>query len=295
MNYLKMLSVFLMAWLLLMTSALARNGRGYQRDNDSFGHPSYGQKQKIQIEFMGQQMRGQNTIFLKREIKKSNFNINLMGAKIVAVKLVAKTKMGRGTAALKVGHSVGYPQIIQGRPYDFHYDDKFSYDKVKLFNPSRSSQGPWQILLKGNFKIKKVVVIIEVGQVNKKIMLRLNGQHLRGQNTIMLKKELKMQNPGINIQEMELMKVKLIAKSKHGGGMAKLKVGSSVSYQERISGTPADFHYEAPFTYDELTFTNPGFGGSQGPWQILLNGNIKVKAVVIELKSKFGGKGSRLW
>jgi hypothetical protein len=117
--------------------------------------------------------------------------------------------------------------------------------------------------------------------------LDYGGQHLQGQNTLTLKNEMRNQYPGVRLQRFKLKKVVLVAKSKHGGGSAKLLVGGNSSYEKNVPGHPSEFFSNYDFT--RVPFRNPSYA-SQGRWQIKLRGNIKVKKVIVKLE-RIGGGG----
>ena len=87
--------------------------------------------------------------------------MNIRDLHLRKVVLVGKTKGGRGHAQLRVGSHTTDMYRVQGHPRDFHYDDRSTFDKVRFYNPSYGSRGPWQLFLRGKFKVRKVVLIVE--------------------------------------------------------------------------------------------------------------------------------------
>ena len=102
--------------------------------------------------------RGQQTIFLKRRLREE-YGVNLNRFRIKAVVLVAKSRHGGGKAYLTVGDASSFEEIIDGRPHEFLR--RGGYSRVRLRNPKRNSRGPWQLHLRGQIKIKKVIVKLE--------------------------------------------------------------------------------------------------------------------------------------
>ncbi|MCB9025874.1 MAG: hypothetical protein H6625_06125 [Bdellovibrionaceae bacterium] len=98
-------------------------------------------------------------------------------------------------------------------------------------------------------------------------------------NIIYLKRELMAIYPRMDFQNMELDGVRIVAKSRHGMGTAELVVGQVGKDRKRVGGRPEDFHSNWPYTYDRVELDN--YGSSMGAWQIHLDGNIKVKRVVV--------------
>ena len=269
MKFLKyfLLIVGLMA---MASTSVARPYYNYNYDNNV---------EKVVLRLGGEQFRGQNKIFLKRRIKQQT-DIRFQEMKLKEVILVAKSKRGHGKVGLIVGHEESYSEIIPGYPREFHNNDRRSYSRIYLENPAYSSKGRWQLKLRGNIKIKKIIVKMERKFHNpRKITLDYYGEKFRGQNTLFLKRKIKQKYPGMNLRNKDLKKVVLFAKSKHGRGQAKLVVGQESSYSETIGGYPEEFHGYGG--YDRIVFENPSWD-SHGRWQIKLRGNIKVEKVVIK-------------
>jgi hypothetical protein len=286
--------------MLISVSAIAqRNGHGSRNQNgnvfDNPRYPTRGVQQERLVLQIGEHLRGQNTIKLKQELKMQYPGINPKMLKLKSVKLVAKSKQGRGKATLVVGQDQSYPEIIGGDPYDFHDSARYTYDKVMMTNPSYDSQGKWQVHLKGNIKVKKVVLIVSKKrqqQRDQKVKIEMYGEQFRGQNVLKIKQLLKQQIGMMNLQNVQIKKVTLIAKSKKGRGQATLVVAQSAEYPETIGGSPRGFEAYSPRSYDQVTMVNTS-GSSQGKVQVELRGNIKIKAIIVTIvkKNQRGGRG----
>ena len=132
---------------------------------------------RIVLKYYGQNFRGRSTLFLKRTIHENcRQRIPLYALHLEGVKIVAKSKFSMARAKLRVGPFVSRPYRIGG----FHRDRRNvidfenlrapshssfmrnAYARVFINNPSyhRSSRGPWQILLRGNVKVRKVVLFV---------------------------------------------------------------------------------------------------------------------------------------
>ncbi|TKB11587.1 hypothetical protein [Desulforhopalus sp. IMCC35007] len=101
------------------------------------------------------------TIFLKKSLKEQYPWLNLSRLELHNVVLVAKSKKGRGGAELRVGNWVTPMAEVDGNPRRFHNSDRSSFDRIRLWNPSKNSQGEWQIGLHGNLIVRKVVLMVE--------------------------------------------------------------------------------------------------------------------------------------
>jgi hypothetical protein len=258
----------------------------YQRPGQGRIGNRNGRQQMIPIR-VNQQFRGQNVLKLKQLLKQQQPGTMPKDMQLVAVKIIAKSKKGQGKATLVVGQEQGYSETIYGNPYDFHDDSQYTYDRVKLSNPSYDSQGKWQVKLQGNIKVKRVVLIVKKKMNNrgKTISVQLYGQQFRGLSTLKLKRLIKQQNPMINLQTAKIKKVVLVAKSKQGNGQASLVIGQSYAYPEYIMGSPRQFHSESPRSYSRVVLQNSSYD-SAGKWQVELQGNIKVKEVIITIQTK---------
>jgi hypothetical protein len=120
-------------------------------------------------------------------------------------------------------------------------------------------------------------------QQKERLILNLNGEHFRQDSVIPLKARLKRQNPGLVLRGTELIRVRVIAKSRQGRGTASLVVGNYEQDRAGISGNPMDFNHPEKYTYSPVVLQNGN--DSRGNWQVHLRGNIKVLRVVIVVNS----------
>lgn len=120
-------------------------------------------------------------------------------------------------------------------------------------------------------------------------VLDFNDAHIRsfdrGPATLFLKKTLRDQYPWINMGDLELKKVVLVAKTKLGYGGAELRVGRNRSHNARVDGNPSEFRSHKRYTFDKVRFRNPS-RVSRGPWQMDLWGNFIVRKVVLVVEKK---------
>ena len=276
-----------------------RNQGGWDEASDNYNSVNTWDRrsvreQRIQIP-LNDHLRGQNKIKLKQEIKLLNPYLDLRQSEIVGVILVAKSKQGRGKANLIIGGHISSTSIIGGYPEDFHYNENYTYSKVKIENSSLSSQGKWQLDLQGNIKVKKVVVILKEKQIHEQqrvVKIDMYDQHLRGLNTLKIKQLLKQQNHRLDLSKFSIKDVTLIAKSKKGNGEAVLIVDGRQGYPQTIRGGVREFDSNAPRTYSQIRLVNGNSIGG-GRVQVELKGNIKVKEIMVKLK-KLGQRGGRI-
>lgn len=129
-----------------------------------------------------------------------------------------------------------------------------------------------------------------------RLVLDFADSHIRSSqgyaSTLYLKKALLEQYPGINISDYRLRKVVVVAKTKVGKGVVQLRVGPEVTDHYRVAGSPGGFHSNHPRSFDRVGIHNP-FDDSWGPWQLLLNGNFKVRKVVLVVEERHPRKHGR--
>lgn len=114
----------------------------------------------------------------------------------------------------------------------------------------------------------------------------------RAPATLLLKKTLKDQYPWVNIQNLELKRVILVAKTRRGFGRAALRVGNSWSESYQVAGTAWDFHDSDRYTFDRIHFSSPSPYGN-GPWQIDLRGNFVVRKVILVVDDQSRSRSHR--
>lgn len=122
-----------------------------------------------------------------------------------------------------------------------------------------------------------------------RFVLDFGGSHIvserHGNSSLYLKKELQEQYPGIVVSNYRLRKVILVAKSKRGSGEAQLRVGPKLTGRYRVGGNPRMFSSNHDKSYNSVWIDNP-FYDSWGPWQLLLQGNLKVREVVLVVEER---------
>lgn len=122
------------------------------------------------------------------------------------------------------------------------------------------------------------------------LSLDYGDQQYQGNSVLHLKQDLRAAYPDIRINQSDLVRVQLVAKSRRGQGSAWLQVGNRQSQERRIGGSPLRWNDRRRASFDTVAFNNPGLN-SDGVWQIHLQGNIKVRQVVVVIDDAFGPGG----
>ena len=121
-------------------------------------------RERYVLDFNDTQIRGYKgdaaTIFLKKSLKAQYPWVRIDNMKLEKVVLVAKSKMGHGRAELRVGNWQTDMFRVSGSPQLFHDSGRYAFDRLRFQNPSKNSKGPWQIELKGNFIVRKIVLVV---------------------------------------------------------------------------------------------------------------------------------------
>ncbi len=116
----------------------------------------------------------------------------------------------------------------------------------------------------------------------KRIVLDFHDMKLRSNQrmptALFLKKELQAQHPRLDYSQFDLKKVILVAKSKHGWGQARLRVGRNITPPSRVSGRAPGSGKQHSVHFDRIKFQNPSLR-SKGVWQLLLHGKFIVRQV----------------
>ena len=142
-------SMMIMVLLLLLFPLQAAAGNGKA------------ERERFVLDFGDSHFRGNPTLFLKRELLNQYPGINIADYRLRRVVLVAKTKAGHGSAQLRVGPELSPQYRVNGAPRSFHSYHPESFDRIRIRNPFYDSWGPWQLFLQGNFKVRKIVLVVE--------------------------------------------------------------------------------------------------------------------------------------
>lgn len=115
------------------------------------------QGRRIRIPMGGEVFRGNNTLFLKRELRALGYRPRDM--KLRKVVLVAKSRRGQGTAQLFVGPNAKPIKRVAASQAGLQFQNNRprSYNRIR-WNVNGRTQGPWQIDLRGRIKVKAVIL-----------------------------------------------------------------------------------------------------------------------------------------
>ncbi len=266
----------------ILNPSHARDHHDGQRRGDHRRGPSF--ERRLELNFHGREYRGQNTLFLKREIM-SQLGMHPQGLNLKSVILVAKSRMGHGKAQLSVG---GFSErMIRGRTFDFDRNEDWTYDQVQFMVRGRDQMAPWQLQLQGQIRVKKVILIVDedgrgrgFGQT---FSIFMNNVEYRGQGKIFLKKEMMARYPQIDLRNKKLKRIILHAKSRFGYGRVFLRAGQHESYEQNIPGNPLTFNLDNPFSFGQIVLEGSSYD-ERGPWQLIFRGDIKVSKVDLVLE-----------
>ncbi len=201
---------------------------------------------------------------------------------LINLTLMAMTTLTAGSAMAYQQNQKLYGQNQQNQGQQSQYQGQHQGQQGQYQGQHQGQQGQYQGQHQGQQQGSQSY---QMQQGVKKLVLQYDGQHLRGQNTLFLKRKIKQQYPMMKLFKKQLLKVKLVAKTKLGRGTATLKVGQGFSNSQIVDGTPRLFFRNGPRTYDRVFFQNPNaFDQSKGVWQIKLRGNFKIGKVVVFLK-----------
>lgn len=120
-----------------------------------------------------------------------------------------------------------------------------------------------------------------------KLVLEYGDVPINGQGTLFLKRDLQTRYPSVSLMNLQVARVILLAKSAHGQGRATLVVDQVPSNPATIPGVQEDFQDPSDYTFSRIELLPPT-PVSRGVLQIQLQGNIKVRKVVVVTRDHFG-------
>ena len=156
-----------------------RGGRGPGYGGPGYGGPGYGgHRDRIVLNYYDQAFRGQNTLYIKQKIRQQYPRLSPRHLQIERVVLVAKSRHGRGQASALIGGRESRSENVFGNPQDFHHDVPYTFSRIPFHNYSYNAQGPLQIYLRGNIKVRKVVAMaVRVAQVDLAVVVVATSTH----------------------------------------------------------------------------------------------------------------------
>lgn len=117
-------------------------------------------RQTLTLNYREQEMRGNTVIQLKRDLQQAYPQIRVQDLDLVSVTVELKTP-NSGDASLLVGRYSSGRYGVYGTPLDYVSRDPRTYQQVNLFASSGDSFADWQVLLSGQFKVRRILVDVE--------------------------------------------------------------------------------------------------------------------------------------
>lgn len=155
----------------LIVSAKAYNGGTY-----------YGEKEQIKLDIpmdAQQVYRGQNTLRLKALAKRHHPNVNLKEADLKRVVLRAKSRAGRAQVTATEGYFESRMQIIGKSHKEQGFQKPGGFQRVVLETPREMHGVKWQAHMRGNVKIKKIRLVLDVPVKQQKVKAQCTAE-MRG-------------------------------------------------------------------------------------------------------------------
>jgi len=119
-----------------------------------------------------------------------------------------------------------------------------------------------------------------------RFVLDLNGREYnsqQGEDTIPLKAMIRQKYGDQDLEDADLVRVAVVAKSQFGRAQLSLLVGTDLSRPEIIQGSPQE--YARPGGFARYLFASPG-RESAGVWQLKLQGNVKIERIAVVVRDK---------
>ncbi len=99
-----------------------------------------------------------HVVRLKAETMRIHPDFDFSSVDLDSVDIVAKSRMGQGHIALRVGNQYSERKPIPGRKPDYDDPAAASFHSVSIRHHGASSNGLWQLLVVGYIKIRRVVL-----------------------------------------------------------------------------------------------------------------------------------------
>ncbi len=240
-------------------------------------------RDKIQLDYYGEVFRNNSILKLKTALKQQYSHLSFQNLELQNVVMFAKSKNGNGKVQLKIGNFQSIKKRVLGTAFRNQHISTF--DRIVFKNENHGSDGVWQLKLKGNIRVNKVVLnLVRVSQT-KKIKIKLQNSHIKLGRVVNLKQLLKQQYPRFDLHGKNLQKIIVTAKSKQGQGKLGLLTGIRVNQIKKIDGNRRDFNDNHADTFYNIILKNNSLN-IQHLMYLVFMGNIKVKKIVLVFKNQ---------
>ncbi len=103
---------------------------------------------------------------------------------------------------------------------------------------------------------------------------------LKPGTTLKLKSLALKLNPQLDINNLQLLAIEILAKSLQGKGKIRLRTGNKLTGWEKISGNKNTFNSKQAESFYTAKIRSPDAGKGK-VWQLLINGYIKIRKIVL--------------
>lgn len=235
----------------------------------------------------GQSFKGNELVQIRQQINQSlkGQGIDPTRYQLEGITLFAKSWGNNATANLIVGKDQKSYKIPRAKNFAFFLiDEPFTYSVLQwdLQQAPGQSDERWQMQFNGEIRIDAMQVHLSAS--NRWITIPLQGELFSNQTGNIIHLRQRLDAMGIQSQNYKIRSVSLLAKSQAGQATAQLRVGNNYRPAKVVKTAQPGYNFqdERPQSYNLVEWNHAG--DAQGVWQILLNGRVKVKTVVIELE-----------
>lgn len=113
-----------------------------------------------------------------------------------------------------------------------------------------------------------------------KLEISLDGKILIPGTTLKLKALALQSNSNLDINNLNLLAIEILAKSRQGNGTIRLRVGEELTAWTNVAGTQKDFDHSTIDSFSTIKLRSPVMGKGK-VWQLIINGYIKIKMITL--------------
>lgn len=113
---------------------------------------------RYDLELNDRLYKPRDIIKLKQLLLRQHPKIKLRGLVLRKVEVVAKSRLGKGRIALRVGNAISEPVTVPGTEAAFASAETNSFATLTLKNNAGEQAGKWQLFMSGYFKVRQIVL-----------------------------------------------------------------------------------------------------------------------------------------
>lgn len=146
-------------WLLILCSLLAFSAAAAPSAPEQFA-PGV---KRYTLQLDDHAFKPRDIVKLKLLLANQHPDAHIRNMRLSKVEILAKSRLGKGKIALRVGNAISEPYTVPGAEEAFDSKEAGTFHNTTIINKATDQTGRWQLFIGGYFKIRYIVLELVPG------------------------------------------------------------------------------------------------------------------------------------